>query len=207
MNIQSTIRSKGKIVGLAAITIAIGALAGCSRDSAPSGKANDPAATTGASADSASTNADDPAATNKNFRDSAVANGIITARKACDLLTQADSEAAVGQPLPKKTENITLGMCGYSSEDFAAGTDLTVGDWESIKNAATSGAHQPISMSGVGDEALYFPGSETGGSPLYVRKGDEGFLLDLNGPKIDHMASADALVVEKDLALKVLAKF
>jgi hypothetical protein len=29
----------------------------------------------------------------------------------------------------------------------------------------------------------------------------------LNGPKIDHMASVDAVVVEKTLALKISGKF
>ena len=43
--------------------------------------------------------------------------------------------------------------------------------------------------------------------PLYVRKGHEGVLLVLNGSKIDHMASADAVVVEKGLALKILGRF
>lgn len=207
MKIESAMQSRGEIFGLAAVALAIGALAACSGGSPPSSNASDPATTTGASTDSASANASDPAATDKNFRDSAVANGIITARKACDLLTLVDSEAAIGQPLPKKTENLTLGMCDYSAEDFSAGTSLTVGSWGSIKGAATSGAHQPQAISGIGDEALYFPGSEHGGSPLYVRKGDEGFLLVLNGPKIDHMASADAVVVEKDLALRILGKF
>jgi len=195
MNIQSALPSQGKIVGFVAITIAIGALAACSGGSSPSSKASDPAATTVASADSASTNPSDPAA------------AVIAARKPCDLLTREDSESAVGQPLPQNTVNITLGMCDYNAADFTAGASVTMSSWESIKNAATGGAHQPQAISGIGDEALYFAGSEQGGSPLYVRKGDEGFLLELNGPKIDSMASADALVVEKELALKVLGKF
>ena len=207
MNIQTAISSQRKIVKSIAITIAGCLLAACSGGSSPSSKASDPAASGATKGDSSSANADDPAATNKQFRDSAVANGVITARKPCDLLTQADSEVAVGQPLPKNTVNLTLGMCGYTADDFSAGADLTVGDWESIKGAATGGGHQPQSLSGIGDETLYFAGSETGGSPLYVRKGKEGFLLVLNGPKIDHMASADAIVVEKELALKVLGKF
>jgi hypothetical protein len=205
MKIHPTMQEHRKISGLAAIAIAAGALAACSGGSTPSSDAN--ATATAPSADSAPDNGTDPAASNKTFHDSAVATGIITARKACDLLTRADAEIAVGQSLPKNTSNITLGTCDYTTDDFSAGASLTVGSWESIKGAATAGEHQSQAISGIGDEALYFAGSETGGSPLYVRKGDEGFLLDLNGPKIDHMASADAVVVEKDLALKVIAKF
>ena len=204
MQIRLSNLSRGKLNGLGVVAIAIGLLTACS--GGPPAPA-DTAATSPASASAAADIAGDPAAADKNLRDSAVASGIITARKACDLLTQADSEAAVGQPLPKKTENLTLGMCDYNAEDFSAGASLTVGSWDSIKGAATGGAHQPQATSGIGDEALYFAGSEYGGSPLYVRKGDEGFLLKLNGPKIDHMASADAVVVEKELALKVLGKF
>ena len=205
MKIHPTMKEHRHIYGLAAIAIAAGALAACSGGSTPSSNAT--ATATAASTNSAPDNGTDPAASNKTFHDSAVANGIITARKACDLLTRADAEIAVGQPLPKNTANITLGTCDYTTDDFSAGASLTVNSWESLKNAATSGTHQPVAISGMGDEALYFAGSETGGSPLYVRKGDEGFLLELNGPKIDHMVSADAVVVEKDLALKVIAKF
>lgn len=204
MQIQSRNLSQGKRMGLGVVAVAIGLLTACSGGSPASA---DPAATPPASVNAAADKAGDPAAADKTFRDSAVASGIITARKACDLLMQADAETAVGQPLPKKTENLTLGMCDYNAEDFSAGASLTVGSWESIKGAATGGAHQPQAISGIGDEALYFAGSEHGGSPLYVRKGDEGFLLVLNGQKIDHMASADAVGVEKDLALKILGKF
>ena len=203
MQIQSRNMSQGKCMGLGFVLAVIGLLTACS-GGAPA--PTDTAAATSSSADSASANAGDPAK-DKNFRDSAVANGIITARKACDLLTREDSEAAVGQPLPQNTVNLTLGMCDYNAADFSAGASVTVSSWESIKNAATGGAHQPQAISGIGDEALYFAGSENGGSPLYVRRGEEGFLLVLNGPKIDHMASADAVAVEKELALKILGKF
>jgi hypothetical protein len=136
--------------------------------------------------------------------DDPLLHGIVTSRKACDLLTREDAEVAAGQPLPKKTENVTLGMCGYGSDDFSAGADITVGTWESIKGAATAGTHQPQPVSGIGDEALNFAGK---GGPLYVRKGDEGFLLNVSGPKIDGMAEGDALVLEKNLAQKILNRF
>ena len=173
-----------------------GSLAACGRGSTePAASAAAPAA-----AGTAAANANDPAATNESLR------GIVTSRKACDLLTRSDSEAAVGQPLPQNTVNITLGMCDYNAADFSAGASVTVGSWESIKNAATSGAHQPEAISGIGDEALYFAQGK-GLSPMYVRKGDEGFLLVVHGPKIDHMVGADAVAVQKDLALKILKRF
>ena len=128
------------------------------------------------------------------------------ARGPCDLLNRADAEAAVGAALPQNSVNAALGACGYTSADFADGAQLTVGDWMSIKTAATSGAKQPASVGGVGDEALYFTGQETGAGPLYVRHGDQGILLVLNGTKIDHMPGADALAVERALAAKIVAR-
>ena len=190
MNIQSAMASQGKIVGLAAITIAIGALAACSGGSSPSSKASDPAATTVASADSASTNASDPAA------------AVLTARKPCDLLTREDAEAAVGQPLPKKTEILVMGSCDYSAEDVSAGAGISVGSWEQAKAAATSGSPKPVAMSGVGDEALAL--KSTGG--VYVRKGDKGLHVAVFGPKIN--AAGDyGLAESKELALKIIGKF
>ena len=135
------------------------------------------------------------------------ASAAATPRNPCALLTQADAEGAVGAALPQNSVTAALGMCGYTSADFTEGAQLTVGDWDSIKKAATSGAHQPTAVGGVGDEALYFTGQETGAGPLYVRHGQEGFLIVLNGPKIDHMPGADAMAAEKALARRILARF
>ena len=98
-------------------------------------------------------------------------------------------------------------MCDYNAADFSAGTSLTVGSWDAIKTAATSAEHKPQSISGIGDEALYFAGQESGSGPMYVRRGNEGFLLRMNGPKIDHLPGADAAAVQKGLALKILQRF
>ncbi|HEY0512096.1 MAG TPA: hypothetical protein VGH73_09340 [Thermoanaerobaculia bacterium] len=122
--------------------------------------------------------------------------------KACELMTQPEAEAAVGQALPKATENSVLGMCTRSADDFSAGADLTVGEWQSMKAAATSRS-VPAPVSGVGDEALNLNGSN--GSLLYVRKGSKGFLLVLNGPKIDHLPD-HGLAREKDLASKIVSR-
>ena len=200
MNVLSPLQRK--ISGLIGAVLALGLLTACNDSRAPA----DAASPAVAVESNALARAGDPAATDEDFRKSAVANGLITARKACDLLTRADAETAIGQPLPQNTVNLTLGMCDYNAADFSAGASLTVSSWDSIKSAAT-GRHQPQAIGGIGDEALYFAGSLRGGSPLYVRRGAEGFLLVLNGPKIDHMAGADAVAVEKELALKVLGKF
>lgn len=121
-------------------------------------------------------------------------------RKPCEYMKRADAETAVGLPLPKTTELIPLGMCDYTTADFF-GASLTVGDWESIKGAATSGPHPPTAITGVGDEALNLNGSQ--GSNLYVRKGGRGFLLTLNGPNVDGLPD-HGLEREKVLALKIL---
>lgn len=124
--------------------------------------------------------------------------------KACELMAQSEVEAAVGQALPKTTENDVLGMCTRSAADFSAGADLTVGEWESMKTAATGGGRSvPTSVSGVGDEALNLNGSN--GSLLYVRKGSRGFLLVFHGPKIDRLPD-HGLAQEKDIASKIVSR-
>ncbi len=177
------------------IAFAFGALGGCGGNSTPALHA---AATPGT--DAASTTSQLAAIT------AAVrASGIVTARNACELLIRADAEAAVGQPLPQNTTaNISLGTCDYNATNFSAGASITVGSWESIKNAATSGRIGPTTISGIGDEALNLNSSN--GSTVYVRRGDEGFLLILNGPKIDSRPD-HGLEQEESLALKILARF
>ena len=192
MTIRGATGMSGKKWARLAVALAAASVSACNGGSKASEMAANPASTGGG--DKAVARAGDPAATNESLR------GIVTSRKACDLLTRADAEAAVGQPLPQNTVNITLGMCDYNAADFSAGASVTVGSWESIKNAATGGAHQPQVASGVGDEALNLGGN------LYVRKGNEGFLLTLHGPKIDPLPD-HGLAVGKDLARKILARF
>jgi hypothetical protein len=128
-----------------------------------------------------------------------------SSRKPCEFMSRADAEAAVGQPLPQTTEDATLQLCDYNAVDFSAGAPLTVSDWEGIKGAATGGGRVvPTPIAGLGDEALNLNGSN--GSNLYVRKGNQGFLLVLNGPKIDGLAD-HGLSQEKVLAVKILASF
>ena len=186
MKIESAVSRRLGTLCLVHLIVAFGGLSACSAGSpASSGADKVPAPATAS------------AAVDKAMRD----GGIVTSRNACDLLTRSDAEEAVGQALPQNTvKNIALGMCDYNTADFSAGASLSVGSWDSIKNAATGGAHQPDPVSGVGDEALSLRGL------LYVRRGSEGFLLDLHGPKIDPLAD-HGLAAEKTLALKILGKF
>ena len=175
---------------LAALFAAL-ALPGCGSDSA----ANKVGANS--AADSAPTRSAGPATQPDSFQATGPAP---TGRNPCQYMVRADAEAAVGEPLPKTSEHIPLGMCDYTTAEFD-GASLTVGAWESIKGAATSGNAQPVAIAGVGDEALNLNGSN--GSTLYVRKGTQGFLLTLNGQNIDGLPD-HGLEREKILALKIL---
>jgi hypothetical protein len=191
-----TSREVPEWIGLASALAVLVVLTGCGGGS----KTSSNAAASTASGSTAVEHPGDPAATDESLRTS----GIVTSRKGCDLMKRPDAEAAAGQPLPQNTVNITLGMCDYNAADFSAGASLTVGSWESVKAAATAGAHQPVAIAGVGDEALNLNGGN--GSILYVRRKNEGFLLTLHGPNIDHLPD-HGLVQEKDLALKILRNF
>ena len=79
-----------------------------------------------------------------------VASAAASPRDPCTLLTRADAEGAVGAALPQNSGAQALGTCGYTSTDFTDGAQLTVGAWDSIKTAATSGAHQPTAVIGAG---------------------------------------------------------
>ena len=62
-----------------------------------------------------------------------------------------------------------------------------------------------MAIRGVGDEALNLNGAG-GPSVLYVRKGSEGFILNLSGTNIDHLPD-HGLSLQKELALKIIARF
>ena len=128
-----------------------------------------------------------------------------TAKAPCELLIRADAEAALSQPLPANAEDKVLRSCQWTTADFASGADITLGDWDSIKAAANAGQGVPVPISGVGDEALNLNGAG-GPSILYVRRGSEGFILNVNGSSIDHLAD-HGLSLEEALARQVLARF
>ena len=187
MNTHSILNIPRRPLLLLAALLTASALAGCGRDT--------PA----------------PQAASETSKDGSFANQINNLglgtpagfnRNPCEYMKREDAEAAVGLALPKTNEIIPLGMCDYTSPEFY-GAALTVGDWEGIKGAATSGgaARPPTAISGVGDEALNLNGSN--GSNLYVRKGGRGFLLTMNGPQIDRLPD-HGLEREKVLALKIL---
>lgn len=121
----------------------------------------------------------------------------------CTLLTQSDAESAAGQPLSPGTQNAPLGMCTYTSADFTAGVALTVGAWGSIQAAARAGTTPPTPVPDIGDQALALTSSN--GSLLYVRKADRGFLITINGPRIDSLPD-HGLAQEKALAATVVQR-
>lgn len=189
MNDDSLAHFPMKAMPLLVVSSIALALAGCASSSTAPKAGSDTAQASSAASQPDSLGATDPAP---------------TARKPCEYMARGDAEAAVGQSLPTTTERISLGTCDHTTPDFF-GASLTVGDWESIKAAATSDAqHQPIAIAGVGDEALSLNGA--GGSNLYVRKGNRGFLLVLNGPNVDGLPD-HGLDREKILALKILPNF
>ncbi|MDP9116613.1 MAG: DUF3558 domain-containing protein [Actinomycetota bacterium] len=121
----------------------------------------------------------------------------------CSLLTQNEVDTAAGQPLGPGKKTSAPGDCQWTTSDFAAAVNISLGDWAAIKAAATGGTHQPTTIAGIGDEALNLNGSN--GSLLYIRKGNTGFLLELHGPRID-AAPDHGLAQEKVLAEAALSR-
>jgi hypothetical protein len=118
----------------------------------------------------------------------------------CSLLTQAEVDTAVGQPLGPGNQSLLPGECSWTTTDVTAGVDVQVSDWAQTKTAATAPGIHPISVSGVGDEALYHQGN------LYVRKGDAGFLVSIFGPHIDFSKPDGGLAQAKVLAAAILGR-
>lgn len=117
----------------------------------------------------------------------------------CALLTQAEVDAAVGQPLGPGKATIPNYDCAWTTSDFSASVTVTVSDWAAIKTSATT-TGTATAVPGVGDEAL-----TKGGGLLYVRKGSAGFLLLIGGPRVDSL-SDHGLAAEKILAAAVLGR-
>ena len=117
----------------------------------------------------------------------------------CSLLTQAEVDAAVGQPLGPGKSTIPHYDCAWTTSDFTASVSVTVSDWSAIKTSATTNG-TATAVPGVGDEAL-----TKGGGLLYVRKGEAGFLLLIGGPHIDSTPD-HGLAAEKVLAAAVYSR-
>ena len=125
----------------------------------------------------------------------------------CSLLTQAEVDAAVGQPLgPGKSTGTHYEYdCAWSSSDFGANLYLTVSDWPDVKSAASINGNggAPTAIAGLGDEAWTASGNN--GSLVYARKGSNGFLLIIDGPQIDSL-SDHGVAQEKVLAAAILGR-
>lgn len=121
----------------------------------------------------------------------------VATRKPCEYMARADAEAAIELKLPNTNEGMPPGECDYTTAEFY-GAALGLGPWESVKMAASAGHSKPIA--GVGDEALWI-----GRGHLYVRKGDAGFMIAINGPAVDALPD-EGLAKAKTLALTILAK-
>jgi Protein of unknown function (DUF3558) len=121
----------------------------------------------------------------------------------CSLLTQADVDAAVGQPLGQGKSTIPHLDCAWSSTDFGANVYLTVGDWDSVKSAASANGGAPTAIAGLGDEAWTASGNN--GSLVYARTGSNGFLLIIDGPQVDSL-SDHGVAQEKVLAAAILGR-
>ena len=66
--------------------------------------------------------------------------------------------------------------------------------------AVISSTGHPKPVTGAGDEAVTI-----GGGTIYVRKGNRGFLLVINGPVVDH-STDDGLAKASALAVSIAAK-
>ncbi len=159
------------------------------------------ASCSGSSKTSAPTGARSTPVTSTPAETTAAAAGSISAphagtRKPCALLTQAEAESAVGQPLTAGVEYAGI-LCAYRSSDYSgASVDLTVGSWDSINDAAHADSPPPSPINGVGDQAL-------SGMGLSVRKGSAGFVLLVGCPNI---GSDQELAEEKTLATLILPR-
>jgi Protein of unknown function (DUF3558) len=173
-------------------------LSGCGRgtnDAATPGSSSSSAATSGPSSGPSSGGSSGSVAA----LESALEVGTVDP---CTLLTQAEVDSSVGQPL-QAGSRVLPQDCQWSTTDFTADVDLTIGQWDQTKAAATAASRPPTAVAGVGDEALNLNGSN--GSYLYVRKGDTGFIVEVNGPHIDGLPD-HGLAQEVELAKAVVGR-
>lgn len=121
----------------------------------------------------------------------------------CSLLTQAEVATAVGQPLGQGKTEIPHMACAWSSSDFGANVHLTVGDWDSVKQAAIANGGAPTTIVGLGDEAWTSMGNN--GALVHARKGSNGFLLIIDSPQVDAL-SDHGVAPEEVLAAAILGR-
>lgn len=187
--------------GMALLLSACGAASASAPTSAPGGSVAAPPTASVAPAPTAGAAASQPASPPVVAGSTGPGGGGIG--DPCSLLTQAEVDAAVGQPLGQGKSTIAHLDCAWSSSDFGANVYLTVGDWTSVKSAASANGGAPAAIAGLGDEAATASGNN--GSLVYVRKGTNGFLLIIDGPQVDSLAD-HGVAQEKVLAAAILGR-
>ena len=123
----------------------------------------------------------------------------------CSLLTQAEVDTAVGQPLGPGKQVSSTTDCLWSTSDFAAGVTLGLRTLPDIKFVTTANGQTPAtSVPGVGDQAWVRTDSE-GTSTLWVIKGSAGFMLTVNGSHVRSLPD-HGLPAEEVLAAAILGR-
>jgi hypothetical protein len=127
--------------------------------------------------------------------------------KPCDLLSQADVEAAAGTSGMAPTSvpiDASSGLCGYQAADSSAEVVLSVWDgargeglYQTLDFLLTNGAADLSRVDNLGGDAIF---SSTDGT-LFVRKGGTAVQLAVRVPALDAAAIRDAAV---ELGRKVL---
>lgn len=119
-------------------------------------------------------------------------------RIACELLSNADAQAALGKPVGAPSTTGNPHSCSYRGTDGQGLLTLnTISTRHVAEIVAQNVSGAPVS--GLGDEAFYAGGARE----LVVVKGDSGFSIVLAVSALD---PNQTLAKAKELAQKVLAK-
>ncbi len=119
-------------------------------------------------------------------------------KDACTLLTRAEVEKALGEPVTGEGDSSGAGHCEWTAaaNDGSDTLNLDLDAPDVLKQVVTGngggGTVPTESVGGVGDEAIYANGLKI----LYVRKGTSGFTI-----QIATIAAAMAQTSEKDNAV------
>ena len=119
-------------------------------------------------------------------------------KDACTLLTRAEVEKALGEPVAGEGASSGAGHCEWTAaaNDGSDTVNLDLDDADVLKTVVTGngggGTVPTESVSGVGDEAIYANGLKI----LYVRTGTSGFTI-----QIATIAAAMAQTSEKNNAV------
>jgi hypothetical protein len=122
--------------------------------------------------------------------------------KPCSWLTQKEVDAATGEPLGPGAPTMA-NDCSWGTKDFAAGVDVTFGDWDANIATFRASGKPPSPIDGIGDDALVR--TDAAGSFLYFRKGSTAYSINIHGPRVDGLADK-GLSQEKILAAALLGR-